>query len=394
MIINRASSGVCRRRGTRSPGSRRSPGRRSIFRLSAKVRTASFTCWTTTGRTRSIAWIRNPAAKQLHDFPRRLSQTGLFASTRDQQPARGVVPYSVNSELWADGATAERFLAVPGNGRIGLDDQGIWQFPDGSVLVRTVSLRASSRANRAAAAGWKPRSSIRRTTLGGPIRMSGTTTRPTRSWPMPQGATKTFALKTAGGSRERDSSRFRQNRVRLVPQSLGRKEDDHLRRSVGLAVGGEFTPVEQAYDRGRSQGQPAHDLSPDWDSWPGRPTCESAKLVDPYDESADLDRRARSYLQTNCSHCHQFGAGGSANIVLSYDVPLAATKTVGDRPIQGTFNIAGARIIAPAIRRARCFITASPSSEAAACPASARTRSTSCATRMIHDWIARMPKAW
>ena len=71
------------------------------------------------------------------------------------------------------------------------------------------------------------------------------------------------------------------------------------------------------------------------------------KLVDPYDESADLDRRARSYLQTNCAHCHQFNAGGTANIALGYDVPLEATKTVGDRPIQGTFNIAGARIIAP-----------------------------------------------
>ena len=51
-----------------------------------------------------------------------------------------MIPYSVNAELWSDGATAERFLAVPGDGTIGLDDQGIWRFPDGSVLVRTVSI--------------------------------------------------------------------------------------------------------------------------------------------------------------------------------------------------------------------------------------------------------------
>ena len=130
--------------------------------------------------------VRNPAAKQLHDFPRRLSQTGLFASTRDHRPAPGVIPYSVNSELWADGATAERFLAVPGNGRIGLDDQGIWQFPDGSVLVRTVSIAARA-GQTGSRRRLKPRSSTRRTTPGGLIRMSGTTTRPMRSWPMPKG---------------------------------------------------------------------------------------------------------------------------------------------------------------------------------------------------------------
>ena len=58
--------------------------------------------------------VPDPAANVRHDFPRRLSQTGLFASTRDHRPAPGVVPYQVNAELWADGATAERLLAVPG----------------------------------------------------------------------------------------------------------------------------------------------------------------------------------------------------------------------------------------------------------------------------------------
>ena len=47
--------------------------------------------------------VRNAAAKTKQDFPRRLSQTGLFASTREHRPAPGVIPYSVNSELWADG---------------------------------------------------------------------------------------------------------------------------------------------------------------------------------------------------------------------------------------------------------------------------------------------------
>ena len=52
-------------------------------------------------------------------------------------------------------------------------------------------------------------------------------------------------------------------------------------------------------------------------------------------------RRARSYLQTNCAHCHQFNAGGTATIELGFDVPLEQTRTVDVRPIQGTFQIAG-----------------------------------------------------
>jgi putative heme-binding domain-containing protein len=71
------------------------------------------------------------------------------------------------------------------------------------------------------------------------------------------------------------------------------------------------------------------------------------RQTNPYDPSAPLDRRARSYLQINCAHCHQFGAGGAANIDLSESLSLAQTKTVGVRPIQGTFGIDDARIITP-----------------------------------------------
>ena len=59
-------------------------------------------------------------------------------------------------------------------------------------------------------------------------------------------------------------------------------------------------------------------------SWRGRPTSPSCRAWSiPYDESANLDRRARSYLQTNCAHCHQFNAGGTANIALGIEVAAA-----------------------------------------------------------------------
>src|SRR5262249_53212811 len=82
-------------------------------------------------------------------FPRKLSETGLFASTRDQTPGPGVVPYQINAPLWSDGATAERWLALPGTSRVEeAGEAGVWGLPDGAVLARTVSVeRGPGRAS-------------------------------------------------------------------------------------------------------------------------------------------------------------------------------------------------------------------------------------------------------
>ena len=123
-------------------------------------------------------------------------------------------------------------------------------------------------------------------------------------------------------------------------------------------------------------------------------TPEPAKLprlVDPYDESADLEARARSYLQTNCAHCHQFNAGGSATIALGFEVPLAGTQTVGFRPIQGTFGISGARIIAPGDPAGSVLYYRMSKLGGGRMPRVGSNQVDERATRMIHDWIARMP---
>jgi putative heme-binding domain-containing protein len=70
-------------------------------------------------------------------------------------------------------------------------------------------------------------------------------------------------------------------------------------------------------------------------------------LTNPHDLSANLTTRARSYLHANCAHCHQMGAGGTADIELRHTFPLAQTKTLGVRPVQGTFEIHGAQILSP-----------------------------------------------
>src|SRR5262249_10096884 len=66
-------------------------------------------------------------------FPARLSETGLFVSTKDHKVQPGLIPYSVNAPGWTDGAHAERFLALPDNSRLG-------HLTNGAVIVQTLSL--------------------------------------------------------------------------------------------------------------------------------------------------------------------------------------------------------------------------------------------------------------
>ncbi|RPI87740.1 MAG: hypothetical protein EHM42_04945, partial [Planctomycetaceae bacterium] len=83
-------------------------------------------------------------------FPRKLSQTGILTSTREHQAAPGVIPFSINAPQWADHATAERFIGVPGQGTIRLFPapqsipnsmfQRTTEFPADTVLMKTLSL--------------------------------------------------------------------------------------------------------------------------------------------------------------------------------------------------------------------------------------------------------------
>src|SRR6202040_402846 len=95
----------------------------------------------------------NEEGKKNADFPTKLTDTGLFASVKDNTPADGVVPFQINSRQWQDGATAEHWVAFPGessatlypnNGKpipLNVD----WHnyrihVPKDAVLVRTLSL--------------------------------------------------------------------------------------------------------------------------------------------------------------------------------------------------------------------------------------------------------------
>jgi hypothetical protein len=80
-------------------------------------------------------------------LPALLSGTGAFSDTPNRVPAAGLIPYQPNTPLWSDGATKNRYLAVPRNGapitpgeQISFLATNTWTFPAGTVFVKNFDL--------------------------------------------------------------------------------------------------------------------------------------------------------------------------------------------------------------------------------------------------------------
>lgn len=283
-------------------------------------------------------------------FPRKLSETGLFASTKNHTPAVGVIPFSVNAEEWMDGARAERFVAVPGNGRIVLrKPQGRvptnWgEFPADTVLVKTISYEreagnAESRRRmvtqilhnrgevwRGNSGEWFGYSYVWNKEQTDAVLASG------------KGAPVEYAIsdsKAPGGKR-------------TIHRMIGSQGECYLCHNpwAGYRLGFTASQLARKHDYGGVEVDQLAMLrqsglleTPDIDQQP--------PMSDPHDTTADLASRARSWLHVNCAHCHRFGGGGTASIDLRFGIPLDETKATGQRPTQGTFGIAGSNLIRP-----------------------------------------------
>jgi hypothetical protein len=70
-------------------------------------------------------------------LPERLSQTGCVDPADPSKPAAGLVPYDINAPFWSDGADKSRWLALPDGKQITVNADGDWDFPAGSVLMKS-----------------------------------------------------------------------------------------------------------------------------------------------------------------------------------------------------------------------------------------------------------------
>jgi uncharacterized repeat protein (TIGR03806 family) len=284
---------------------------------------------------------RSPETRANARFPCRLSETGLFSSVPRHEPAPGLISYSVNSPLWSDGASKERYLALPGKTQIGLPEkiEDPWDLPEGTVLVKTFSLplcegkstflrRIETRLLTRQREQWRGYTYLWNTeqTDADLVAASGTD-RPyqvadakaprksrTQMWHYPSRAECMVCHTRAAGFV------LGINSLQLNKENrYGKKNDNQLRVFEHLGIfHGKFA------------------LPPD----------NLPHLPDPDDASMDIGARARSYLHANCSHCHVTDGGGNARMELGFLTPIDRMGILGAAPQHETFGIANARLIA------------------------------------------------
>ncbi|MFA6542838.1 MAG: PQQ-dependent sugar dehydrogenase [Limisphaerales bacterium] len=279
--------------------------------------------------------VRNPNAGRSTDFPRKLSEAGLFSDVKRQLPAPGVHPFEIRAPMWADGARGERFIGLPEGAvqtRLQLNKDGQVvssrvSWPTNAVLAKTLSMEMQ-RGNAASAKkietqvlhydgyAWNAYA-YRWNDAGTDADLVG-----------PNGDERKLDLAGAEfpGGKHRYTHRIHSRaeclrchnswngfNISVQPQQLGEADTRSL---MALGV------LDASFPRGNA-----------------------TRLVNPHDEQQPLEARARSWLHANCAHCHRTHAGGSVPVTLNAETPRADMHLVDDSPVRGSFGMSDTRII-------------------------------------------------
>jgi putative heme-binding domain-containing protein len=348
--------------------------------------------------------VPNPAANTAGQFPRRLSETGLFDSTREHRPAPGVLPYEVIAPQWCDGASKERFLALPDLSQIDFEvitypqpapgASAGWKFPDGTVIAETLFMQTEA---------GNPASRHRiETRLLHNEKLTGNEEVGDQYWhgytyiwndeqsdaillEDPQGRDGVLTIrdpKAPGGKRQL-SWHFPSRTECTVCHNTAAK----------YILGLQTLQVNRAHGTmATNQLQTFAQLGLFTKPLPSPPE-EMSRLVDYRDGAQDLDLRGRSYLHANCSHCHRKWGGGNAEFQLLATFDLTDTGAAGARPGQGTFNVVNARVIAPHDPYRSVLFYRMAKRGPGRMPRIGSDEVDETGLKLIHDWIAHLPGA-
>lgn len=267
------------------------------------------------------------------DFPRHLSDTGLFASVETLQPAPGVVPYDVSVNRYVDGADSQRWVAIPGDGKIAFakDDSAPARYPNGTVFVKHLSLPQPGRdpipletqvlhfENEL----WQPYS-YEWDDAGRDATLVNST-----------GSQRTLSVSDSDGSvGERTWHVSALNECRLCHNAAS-----------GHVLGFTLNQLDQPLDS-IGKGSLMDTLVAEGVLSSAFPVEDEDQLVDPHDVSQNLDDRARSYLHANCSMCHHPRGVATVSFYLRRDLQFDELNTDKGTGI-GTFGMENARVIVP-----------------------------------------------
>lgn len=260
-------------------------------------------------------------------FPARLSEWNLFQGrAADLKPNRGVVPYDLNTPLFSDYASKYRFVWMPAGTAAKYGEDGPFEFPVGTILVKTFAFPQDGRSEERrietrllvhARKGWvalpyiwtDDQSDATLQLVPDPVPVKWTDKAGKRH-------DFTYVMPNANECRECHDN----NKV-LLP--IGPKARN-LNRDYVYADG-RANQIAYWTKVGYLKGAPAPEQAP-----------RAAKWDDP--STGSLDERARAYLDNNCAHCHQ--PGGTAGYTgVDFRFSESPAKIAGGAPTLGQCKV-------------------------------------------------------
>ncbi len=261
-----------------------------------------------------------------------LSEYQFFkGAMHELAPAAGVIPYQVISPLWADHAGKARFIVLPTLNSVDASTDEDWAFPEDTVIIKNFFYSQDRR---------NPDASVRVIETRLMVREGDDWTGHTYVW----NAEQTDAERRIAGTRVHleiiDEQGEPVTQEYIVPNTNQCKDCHEIHdknRVLGLVsrqLGRQVLRDGTAHDQMTwLTGQNLFSVPPSVPEW---------ALVAPFGDAALVDR-ARSYLDSNCGHCHRDGGnGGRSGLVLlaserdptTFGVcksPIAAGGGSGDR---------------------------------------------------------------
>jgi uncharacterized repeat protein (TIGR03806 family) len=298
--------------------------------------------------------------------PSLLSQTGCVVPENPTQPAPGLIPYAPNAPFWSDGASKDRWVALPNGTQASVAADGDWVLPPGTVLMKNFGLqnqlietRLLMRHPDGEWAGytyqWNAQQTEATRVVGGAVVPVGT---PSQNWIYPS-ESQCMNCHTGAAGRSLGLENGQMNHPILYPQTGRTANQITTLAHVGVL------PASM----------------PDASTLPVLPDPQG---------TAPLAQRARAYLHTNCSFCHRPGAGVPGTMDLRYDTLMSATNTCNVTPTTGNLGVAGAKLITPANPEASVlYLRMSRRGQNQMPPLGSNLVDTEGAA-LLHQWISQM----
>lgn len=337
----------------------------------------------------------NQAATAAESAPELLSAYRFFRDAGAREPNAGVTPYDLNTALYSDGALKFRYVYVPPGVRAQYRDDGVFEFPVGTVLIKTFAFAADMRWQGQdlrfletrllvrRASGWEARAYVwneaqteaRLTNIGAsvPVRFIGEDGAPTAlDWAVPNRNQCKGCHDLAGQLTPVGPTARNLNRSVSYPVAPPYMSEGMLVQAMWV------NQLRTWRERGLIDQVPA----------------DPPRMASAFDTSTgSLNDRARAYLDVNCANCHNpDGPAHTSGLDLRWNASPAIAWGVGKRPVAAGRGSAGMAFAIDPGHPERSFLLHRMESldPGIMMPELGRQRIDTRAVALMREWIGRM----